>query len=903
MSKTTDKTEEKDLLFAGLARTARVANIPVDIFSYFFLIGGFAIGILAMLGHLKMGLLIFIGVYFLLVVMTYQEDRGVQYLWFSIRRQLKRSKVFGGYSFDSGAKVTDENIEYSHKKIAGAEQMEVNNLPYLTPINDHDIKLINGDIFTVLKISGFPYETKSYAQLKTLKKYRSDMFKQLGSRFVINVHYDRHEVETIVPPPLANEFSDNFNQKYYEKLSNERMFQNDIYVSLIVRKSNPSDPPLTRLKNIFFRSDNEEQMLAELNNAVSMFKEYLQDANPKHLGVYSKDGVLYSETVNFLSYSLNLEKAEIPLHPTEIRNYLGYTRRVFMPDGTIKFFHPSGEVTAGAIYSLPTPNYPEHTDHTMLDEFLKVDHPLLISQTFMMMDRRKSIGMSTTRQNQLKNAKDKSESQIEAINVAIDDLASGRILNGIFSLNVLVSAKTGTEFKNAMQKTSGAFQRNHMIPKKEDLIAEPAFYSMLVGNYHLLQRPATINTTNFAGFASMHNSSTGKKDGNHWGDNVIQLKTTSNTPYYFNFHENDVGHTRITTGTGGGKTTLINSLLTATDKFKPYIFHFDFEFSASVWIKAMGGRHTVLSEMVKTGWNPLQLDDTEQNRLFLRKLFAFMAQDYNDNGVPKPLSTAEENKIKDVVDAVYSYDKHLRRLRNFIGLFGMAENNNLAERMAKWVNDGHYANIFDNEDDNFSIEGARIFGYEMKNVIGNDAVLGAMSMYIFHRIDVAMSEGRPFIVVVEEGQRYISNPINLEWLKIMLTTYRRRNGMMIFVTPTPEIITKDDDLIGQFKTSILLPNDKANAATYMGNGSNAGLGCTQAEFDWIVNTPPYLRQFMIKNSHDSVISKLDLSNMSEIIPILSGNELRHNILSEILIDNENLTYSQWVNKFNEKVES
>ncbi|MFV0082886.1 hypothetical protein, partial [Staphylococcus aureus] len=71
-----------------------------------------------------------------------------------------------------------------------------------------------------------------------------------------------------------------------------------------------------------------------------------------------------------------------------------------------------------------------------------------------------------------------------------------------------------------------------------------------------------------------------------------------------------------------------------------------------------------------------------------------------------------------------------------------------------------------------------------------------------------MSEGKPFIVVVEEGQRYIINPINLSWLKIMLTTYRRRNGMMIFVTPTPEVITRDDDLIGQFKTSILLPNDK-----------------------------------------------------------------------------------------------
>lgn len=43
--------------------------------------------------------------------------------------------------------------------------------------------------------------------------------------------------------------------------------------------------------------------------------------------------------------------------------------------------------------------------------------------------------------------------------------------------------------------------------------------------------------------------------------------------------------------------------------------------------------------------------------------------------------------------------------------------------------------------------------------------------------------------------------------------------------------------------------------------------------------------------------------MSEIIPILSGNELRHNILEEILSKDENLTYSQWVHEFNERVKS
>lgn len=47
--------------------------------------------------------------------------------------------------------------------------MEIDNLPYITHINEHNLVLNNGDIFTTLKISGYTYETKSYAQLRTLK--------------------------------------------------------------------------------------------------------------------------------------------------------------------------------------------------------------------------------------------------------------------------------------------------------------------------------------------------------------------------------------------------------------------------------------------------------------------------------------------------------------------------------------------------------------------------------------------------------------------------------------------------------------------------------------------------------------------------------------------------------------
>ncbi len=55
--------------------------------------------------------------------------------------------VFGGYSFETHTKTKDEGIEYDQKQLASGELMEVSNLPYLTPIDSHNIKLVNGDIF------------------------------------------------------------------------------------------------------------------------------------------------------------------------------------------------------------------------------------------------------------------------------------------------------------------------------------------------------------------------------------------------------------------------------------------------------------------------------------------------------------------------------------------------------------------------------------------------------------------------------------------------------------------------------------------------------------------------------------------------------------------------------------
>ena len=80
-------------------------------------------------------------------------------------------------------------------------------------------------------------------------------------------------------------------------------------------------------------------------------------------------------------------------------------------------------------------------------------------------------------------------------------------------------------------------------PVSIDTIAlEPAFWAQFPGNFKYIARKALVSTRNFAGLASLHNFPIGRPRGNHWGEAVTLLETTAAGPYFFNFHQNDLGN-------------------------------------------------------------------------------------------------------------------------------------------------------------------------------------------------------------------------------------------------------------------------------------------------------------------------------------------------------------------------
>ena len=876
-----------DPLRAGLSRQPRRLRLPFPILRWFILCSAIIFVFFGMLmGEIAFSFALILGIYVFLVLATWEEDRGINYhLDNFIRKTTNDFSTFKGLSYEPtpySAKKINGNLNFGMKQKAVREKMEANRLPYFRHYSPNIIINRNGDLMTIIKVGGIPFAMKEYAELEALKSFRADLWKTLGARFVISNYYVHKKMKDTDTPNANNWFANDFLSEYYKQFNNDS-YVTDIYIAVIIRAENPFASPIARLKEIFKPKEGLQDELADkLNTAAVTILKRLASLKARRLSIQKDEkGVLYCESCSFIGYLLNLTedgKDKIPFYKGKnVDTYIDFTRKVFKSTGEILFFRNDGNNKAGAVLGLPTGRLPEGTDHQMIDNLLSLQHEFVIAHTFIPADTEKSRKMTSSKEYDLNESGDRSASQIAALSDAMDDIDSGRIINGVYAMNILAVGKTKEELAGCVNDLVSACSVNRLHLRREDLIAEASYFSILPGNYAMLQRPAVVDTTNFAGLSSLHNNPLGKKEGNHWGSHILQIPTLQQSPYFFNWHVGQVGHTRFIAPTGGGKTTLLNALLTASMKADPYLFHFDSGYSASVFINAIGGRHIIVSPSVKTGWNPLHLPDTESNRQFLANWFAMMGAKWNEQGNRVPLSAKEENLIKSVIDKVYELPKEYRQLSYIMDYFPIEEEGNLTERLSKWVGNGSLANLFDNPEDTFSFEGATRFGFEMKYVMSTPQIMAAATMYIFHRINEFMVHCKPAILVFEEGQLFIQDENNERFLNEALTTFRRRNGMCIFVTPSPSIINQYSALREQFKTTILMPNKQANIDDYCGkNETEGGLFCTKHEFDWIKKTTE-VGHFIVKQENDTVAGILNLATprLEKFIEIFSGNEERY----------------------------
>ena len=457
------------------------------------------------------------------------------------------------------------------------------------------------------------------------------------------------------------------------------------------------------------------------------------------------------------------------------------------------------------------------------------------------------------------------DSLVDDISQAKDDLTSGRTTFGEHHLSITLTSTSKNQLDESISDCMASLTNLGIVCVREDVNLEPAYWANLPGNFSYIARRSLISSNNFAGFASFHAFPNGQSHGNHWGSAITKLETTSGTPYWFNFHERDVGNFTVIGPTGTGKTVLLTFLMAQAQRLKPRCVYFDKDRGAELFIRAVGGDYTIVKAGEPTGLNPLQLPDTKENRAFLKEWLQTLILSDNHGA----LSANELAIISDAVDANYQAPPTHRKLSILSQLLSGYETDagiSLANRMGKWHSAGEKAWLFDNETDALHLNNASL-GFDLTSILDDPLSRTPWLMYIFHRIN-ALLDGNKTIIMLDEGWKMLDDPAFSKRIKDWMKTIRKQNGIVGFATQSAKDAlgsSVGDAIIEQSPTQIFLPNARATAHDYC-----EGFGLSQHELSIIKSLDPASRCFLVRHGNESVIAKLDLSGLDQFVSVLSG---------------------------------
>ena len=776
-------------------------------------------------------------------------------------------------------------------------------IPYKSYWNNNTIITHDNSLMQVIKVNGFSFETADDEDLDIKKNLRNMLFKGLGNSGIgLYLHVIRRKQpaypDNYAPIDMPDGFALYLDERWVQRHKKKKSFVNELYISVI--KKPASSGALSGFENLIKKvirgtdkvawQASMQELFEDLEEATARVVNSLRDYSPQILGIVETPNGMYSEISEFLAAIVNCgQRSKHIVSPRSLSKQL-CNNRLYFGRKSIELKTHGGNSVYSGIVSIK--EYGPKTWAGMLDTFLEMPFEFVITQSFEFIDRQVAVAAMLLQQNRLNQAGDKSRSQIEEINIAVDKAMGGEIGSGKHHLTVMCISDNLKELENSLSIVSVELTNTGGIGVREKINMEPAFWGQLPGNFDFLVRRATINTANLAAFNSLHNYPVGKATNNHWGDAVTVLDTTSSTPFYFNFHVRDVGHTVIIGPTGAGKTVLMNFLCAQAQKFKCRLFFFDKDRGAEIFIRALGGQYTIIDPSKSCGFNPLQLTDNGENRNFLLEWLKLLV---TTNG--EMLSSDDVATLTAAINGNFKLDRKDRKLTNIAPFLGIGGPNTLASRLGMWYGNGSHARVFDNDTDIIDFNKATVFGFEMAELLKDASSLAPALSYIFHRINISL-DGSPTMIVLDEAWALIDNPVFAPKIKDWLKVLRKLNTFIVFATQSVEDASKSaisDTLIQQTATQIFLPNLKATdvyRSVFM---------LSKREFTLIKTTDPGTRYFLIKQGNDSVIARIDLSQMPDIINILSGRASTVVILDEIRKqygDDPNI----WIPQFNKRIQ-
>lgn len=777
------------------------------------------------------------------------------------------------------------------------------NIPYTAHVHENVVKTRAGDYVQGFRLMGASFESADDADINNWHERLNVLWRNIASdQVALWTHVVRRRESVYPPGQCPSGFSRELDQHYRQRVADEVLMVNEIYLSLVYRPQVGMVSGATLKLLAKASAANTQQELSDALDVCAKLRSQLLAAldryEPEILGIYQKAGRHYSSLLEYFAVLLNGEWRAVPLARSPINEVLMTTRPLFGAE-SVEYRTPT-QTRIGAFLGIK--EYPTPTQAGMYNLLLHEPYPFVLTQSFTFLNKSTAQGLLAHQYARMRNAQDLAVSQAEQLKDALDELTSNQYVMGDhhFSLHVLADPFEGAKeaegrprLKQLLDNVSLArntLAETGMVVAREDLAMEAAYWAQLPGNFSYRPRKAPITSRNLAAMAPFHNFPAGRASGNHWGHALTMWITRARSPYYFSLHASDprdpdggsrkdIGHTSIIGPTGSGKTVVIGFLICMLRKAQTTQVVFDKDRGLEILVRAEGGQYLPLRDGVPTGMNPLQLEDTPGNHEFLKAWLRRLVARKD-----KPFSVREENDLDLALRGTLKLPRDVRRLSRLIEFLDPTDAEGMYARLSKWCEKerGDYAWVFDHRNDTFAcaFNNVALIGFDVTDFLHNDTTCAPVTMYLFHIVRQLL-DGRRLVVWMDEFSKLLSDRAFESFAKDGLKTWRKLEGVAAFATQSPSDVLESPiarTLIEQTPTKILFPNADATRKDYID-----GFGCTEQEYVLLKEQlEPGSRMFLVKQGHHSVVCELNLRGFDYELNVISGRVANIEIMNHLI---------------------
>lgn len=386
------------------------------------------------------------------------------------------------------------------------------------------------------------------------------------------------------------------------------------------------------------------------------------------------------------------------------------------------------------------------------------------------------------------------------------EIQSGRISAGYLSSTILIFDEDRDSLEYKAREIRKTLQSLGFTPRFEDVNAMEAYLGSLPGNTYANIRRPLMKTDNLADLLPLSTVYVGEECNPcpFYPDNSRALAvftTDDTTPFWFNIHNGDIGHTLMFGPTGAGKSTCIGIIAA---QFMGYenaqIFAFDKGNSLLPLCLGAGGSHYEIGVGEDLCFCPLQrVDESPAEMTFCEEWIGTLLELQGYKISPKA-----KNEIHEAMNDLANQPVNMRSITNFIYL---VQDTDIKEALMQYSREGTYKNLVDADNDTLGL--SKFIVFELEELMGmGDKILIPILTYIFHRIEKAL-KGQPSLLILDEAWIMLGHPVFRakirEWLKVL----RKANCAVLLATQS---LTDAKDsglmsvLVESCHTKILLPN-------------------------------------------------------------------------------------------------